>query len=148
MRIAAPGSTPVGFSRAKSRATYRWTSQPNLNWSSISEPLPVAIGYGRSDWSTKLIRGLTSEAAAGFRSRRGPSHDSTLVTPHNAPFSTYKAARVHLGSQRRGCCRVAVRHARAAGRDAGGRIPPPLIARRLPLACISPGLERRGLHRG
>src|SRR5262249_34571467 len=47
-------------------------------------------GYGRSDWSTKLIRGLTSEAPAGFRSRRGPSHDSTLVTPHNAPFSTYK----------------------------------------------------------
>ena len=47
-------------------------------------------GYGRSDRSTKLIRGLTSEAAAGFRSRRGPSHDSTFVTPHNAPFSTYK----------------------------------------------------------
>src|SRR5262249_58201978 len=38
-------------------------------------------------------------AAAGFRSRRGPSHDSTLVTPHNAPFSTYKAARVHIASQ-------------------------------------------------
>src|SRR5262245_60932410 len=95
MRIAAPGSTPVGFSRAKSRATYRWTSQPNLNWSSISEPLPVAIGYGRGDRSTKLIRGLTSEAPAGFRSRRGPSHDSTLVTPHNAPFSTYKAPRFH-----------------------------------------------------
>src|SRR5262245_42297953 len=36
-------------------------------------------GYGRSDWSTKLIRGLTSEAAAGFRSRRGPSHDSTTI---------------------------------------------------------------------
>src|SRR5262249_47298846 len=35
---------------------------------------------------------VTSEAAAGFRSRRGPSHDSTLVTPHNAPLSTYKAA--------------------------------------------------------
>src|SRR5262249_60578345 len=52
-------------------------------------------GYGRSDWSTKLIRGLTSEAAAGFRSRRGSSHDSTLVTPHNAPFSTYKEAGVH-----------------------------------------------------
>ena len=47
-------------------------------------------GYGRSDWSTKLIRGLTSETPAGFRSRRGPCHDSTLVAPHNAPFSTYK----------------------------------------------------------
>src|SRR5215469_7219754 len=33
-------------------------------------------------------------AAAGFQSRRGPNHDSILVTPHNAhnaPFSTYKA---------------------------------------------------------
>src|SRR6185437_2193955 len=50
---------------------------------------------GRSDWSTKLIRGLTSEAAAGFRSRRGLSYDdSAPVTPHNAPFPTYKAARV------------------------------------------------------
>src|SRR5258708_23404931 len=52
-------------------------------------------GYGRIDWSTKLIRGLTSEAAAGFRSRRGPNHDSTFVTPHNAPFATYKAAEVN-----------------------------------------------------
>src|SRR5262249_24115064 len=70
-------------------------------------------GYGRSDWSTKLIRGLTSEAAAGFRSRRGPSHDSTLATPHNAPFSTYKAARVHIAARRRDRC-VAARGARAA----------------------------------
>ena len=53
-------------------------------------------GYGRSDWSTKLIRGLTSEAAAGFQSRRGLNHDdSDPVTPHNAPFPTYKEARVH-----------------------------------------------------
>src|SRR4029453_11320956 len=59
-------------------------------------------GYGRGDWSTKLIRGLISEAAAGFRSRLGPSHDSTLVTPHNAPFSTYKTARVHHAPGRRG----------------------------------------------
>src|SRR5258708_22113331 len=59
-------------------------------------------GYGRIDWSTKLIRGLTSEAAAGFRSRRGPNHDSTFVTPHNAPFATYKAARVHHAARRRG----------------------------------------------
>jgi len=51
------------------------------------------FGYGRSDWSTKLIRGLTSEAAAGFRSRRGLSYDdSAPVTPHNAPFPTYKTA--------------------------------------------------------
>jgi hypothetical protein len=25
-------------------------------------------GYGRNDWSTKLMRGVTSEAAAGFQS--------------------------------------------------------------------------------
>jgi hypothetical protein len=55
------------------------------------------FGYGRSDWSTKLIRGLTSEAAAGFRSRRGLSYDdSAPVTPHNAPFPTYKAAGSHV----------------------------------------------------
>jgi hypothetical protein len=72
-------------------------------------------GYGRSDRSTKLIRGLTSEAAAGFRSRRGPTHDSTLVTPHNAPFSTYKAALIHYAAHRRGG--VAARGARAAGRS-------------------------------
>ena len=72
-------------------------------------------GYGRSDWSTKLIRGLTTEAPAGFRSRRGPSHDSTLVTPHNAPFSTYKAPRVHHAVRRRGlACPLA---ARAQRRD-------------------------------
>src|SRR5262249_54318387 len=55
------------------------------------------------DWSTKLIRGLTSEAAAGFQSRRGLNHDdSAPVTPHNAPFPTYKAARVHHSARRRG----------------------------------------------
>ena len=59
-------------------------------------------GYGRSGWSTKLIRGLTSETPAGFRSRRGPCHDSTLVAPHNAPFSTYKTPRVHHADRRRG----------------------------------------------
>jgi len=46
-----------------------------------------------------------------------PSHDSTLVTPHNAPFSTYKEARVHLTSWQRGG--LAARGARAAvGADA------------------------------
>src|SRR5262249_35041132 len=78
------------------------------------------FGYGRSDRSTKLTRGLTSETAAGFRSRRGPSHDSTLVTPHNAPFPTYKAAPVHHAARRRG--RVSARGARAADGNAGGRV--------------------------
>ena len=53
------------------------------------------FGDGRSDRSSKLIRGLVTEAAAGFRSRRGLSYDdSALVTPHNAPFPTYKVARI------------------------------------------------------
>ena len=110
-------------------------------------------GYGRSDWSTKLIRGLTSEAAAGFRSRRGPNYDSTFVTPHNAPFATYKAARVHHGSRRRGG--VAARGARAAAERCGaigvaddciaasdpeGR----LVARRSARACRSSAGRRAG----
>src|SRR5262249_13746720 len=79
-------------------------------------------GYGRSDWSTKLIRGLTSEAAAGFQSRRGLNHDeSAPVTPHNAPFPTYKAAPVHHASGRRGG-RVAIRGERAAAGDASDRL--------------------------
>src|SRR5262249_43174278 len=74
-------------------------------------------GYGRSDWSTKLIRGLTSEAPAGFQSRRGLNHDdSAPVTPHNAPFPTYKAPHVHRAAWRR--CRVAGRGARAASGEA------------------------------
>ena len=58
-------------------------------------------GYGRSDWSTKLTRGLISEAPAGFRSRRGLSYDdSAPVTPHNAPFPTYKASVVRYFQER------------------------------------------------
>src|SRR5262249_2147122 len=41
--------------------------------------------------SAKLTRGLISETPAGFRSRRGLNYDdSAPVTPHNAPFPTYK----------------------------------------------------------
>ena len=49
-------------------------------------------GNGRSDWSTKLIRGLKAEAAAGFQSRRERCREPTPVTPQYAAFSTYKAA--------------------------------------------------------
>src|SRR6516165_10022785 len=50
-----------------------------------------------------LAVGNQPEAAAGFQSRRGLSHDdSAPVTPHNAPFQTYKAARVHHAARRRG----------------------------------------------
>jgi hypothetical protein len=50
-------------------------------------------GYGRSDWSTKLTRGLSAKAVAGFQSRRALRHDAAPVTPQYAAFSTYKAAR-------------------------------------------------------
>src|SRR5262245_13341344 len=44
------------------------------------------FGYGRSDRSSKLIRGLESETPAGFRARRGFGHDPAPVTPDNALF--------------------------------------------------------------
>ena len=47
-------------------------------------------GNGRSGWSTKLIRGLKAEAAAGFQSRRGRCREPTPVTPQYAAFPTYK----------------------------------------------------------
>src|SRR6516164_7911509 len=59
-------------------------------------------GNGRSDWSTKLIRGLKAEAAAGFQSRRERCSEPTPATPQYAAFSTYKAARVHNASGWRG----------------------------------------------
>ena len=52
-------------------------------------------GNGRNGWSTKLIRGLKAEAAAGFQSRRERCREPTPVTPQYAAFPTYKAARVH-----------------------------------------------------
>src|SRR6516162_8912376 len=80
------------------------------------------FGYGRSDRSTKLIRGLISETPAGFWSRRGLSYDdSAPVTPHNAPFPTYKTPRVHHPDRRRGDV-VAARDTRAAAGDAGDRV--------------------------
>ena len=53
-------------------------------------------GNGRSGWSTKLIRGLKAEAAAGFQSRRERCREPTPVTPQYAAFTTYKAADVRL----------------------------------------------------
>jgi hypothetical protein len=55
--------------------------------------------------------------------------------------------RVHLRSRRRGGS-VAVRGARSTAGDAGDWVPPSLFARGFPPACIPPGLERGGLHRG
>src|SRR5215467_12162445 len=53
-------------------------------------------GNGRSGWSTKLIRGLKAEAAAGFQSRRERCREPTPVNPHYAALATYKAAHVRF----------------------------------------------------
>jgi hypothetical protein len=49
------------------------------------------FGNGRNDWSAKLVRGLSAEAAAGFQSRRRRSREPTPVNPHYAAFATYPA---------------------------------------------------------
>src|SRR5262249_19028427 len=96
-------------------------------------------GYGRSDRSTKLIRGLTSEAPAGFQSRRGLSYDdSAPVSPHSAPFPTYKAPQVHHAS--RGCgCRLAAGGARAATGNAGDTAvrAAPAATKTIPIVCVT-----------
>src|SRR3974390_507417 len=75
------------------------------------------FGNGRSDWSTKLTRGLEAEAAAGFQSRRGRCREPTPVTPQYATFQTYKAAGVHHNHGRCGGD-LADGRTRAAGRSA------------------------------
>src|ERR1700746_1184617 len=78
-------------------------------------------GNGRSGWSTKLIRGLKAEAAAGFQSRRERCREEpTPVTPQYAAFSTYKAARGHHGS-RVHCDRLAARSACPSVKNTSGR---------------------------
>ena len=57
-------------------------------------PLQLS-GNGRSDRSTWLIHGLSTEAAAGFRSRREQCREPAPVTFQYAAFETYKAARIH-----------------------------------------------------
>src|SRR6516162_884099 len=64
-----------------------------------------------------------AEAAAGFQSRRGLSHDdSAPVTPHNAPFQSYKA-----GFESRVC--FAAGNVKKRPAEAG------LFTRGLPLGC-------------
>ena len=58
-------------------------------------------GYGRSDRSSKLTRGLTTKPPAGFRPRRERCREPTLVTSHYASFASYKPPRVHFATQRR-----------------------------------------------
>src|SRR6516225_8815783 len=104
-------------------------------------------GNGRSGWSTKLIRGLKAEAAAGFQSRRERCREPTPVTPQYAAFSTYKAARGHHVT--RECVSVVVVGKSATASDAGDR----LSQQRLRSAIcklrrrLSRGFERDWLHR-
>jgi hypothetical protein len=60
-----------------------------------SDPADAARSRRRGDrMSSKLIRGLRSKRAAGFRSRRGRYDEPTPITPHDASFASYKAAGV------------------------------------------------------
>src|SRR5262249_14035963 len=105
------------------------------------------FGYGRSDRSTKLTRGLISETPAGFRSRRGLSYDdSAPVTPHNAPFPTYKTPGVHHAGRRRGG--VAARGASAAVDKDPYRYHEHPTSHVTNLRCIRPTPARTRIYRG
>src|SRR3954465_10006753 len=96
--LATEKPVPCGSSNTSSRSCD--TSIPPKHCSIILASLPCCSGLGpwqlcgngRNDWSTKLIRGLVTEAATGFQSRRGPGREPTPVIPHYAPFRTYKTA--------------------------------------------------------
>src|SRR3974390_1563478 len=107
------------------------------------------FGNGRSDWSTKLTRGLEAETAAGFQSRRGRCREPTPVTPQYATFQTYKAARVHHACRRCGGG-MAARGRRAAADDAGDWISEQHIVERLYALsdCLSRRTTRGRLCRG
>src|SRR5262249_42413069 len=83
------------------------------------------------------------ETPAGFRSRRGLSYDdSAPVTPHNAPFPTYKTPRVHHVA-RRGSGRVAAYRTRpAAERHAALHLLRECISRRAGGTCTPRGVSR------
>src|SRR5215211_1223428 len=80
----SPG-VPIGCRSPRKRGPYSMPIHRQL------------FGYGRSDRSSKAIRGIASETAAGVRSRREMSNDdnSSPVSSHNAPFPSYKTARFH-----------------------------------------------------
>src|SRR5262245_13176731 len=83
--------------------TCRSSGRPSLIWLSTWSRLGRSASPCHRRYSPAPLRGLTSEAPAGFQSRRGLSYDdSAPVSPHNAPFPTYKAPRVHHASRRRG----------------------------------------------
>ena len=64
----------------------------------------------------------TAEAATGFQSRRGRCHEPTPVTPHYAPFPTYKKAGGPVSAERRSSCLAARRSRAAADQDPARRI--------------------------
>jgi hypothetical protein len=73
-----------------------------VRFMAVAIVLPIGTGYGRSDWSTKLHSRSDIRGGCGLLVTTGLSHDdSAPVTPHNAPFQTYKAARVHITARRR-----------------------------------------------
>ena len=99
--ISSCQNQPMGAARAaekdrRARAAAEQAEQQRLAAARAEEERERSCSASsllRRALGAKLTRGLISEAAAGFRSRRGLSYDdSAPVTPHNAPFPTYKVA--------------------------------------------------------
>src|SRR5215208_4417137 len=108
---------------------------------------PSRRGNGRNGWSTKLIRGLVTEAATGFQPRWGRCREPTPITPHYAPFPTYKAAGAHRGARRDGG--LVARSACAATGDGGDRLAGQRFTRALcgSTAGLPPRLEGDWIYR-
>src|SRR6516164_11273923 len=104
---APPGLPPnMSYYRGAQPDDFRSGSPwPDANFEIVRKTAEIFPGFFvlTTVRSTKLTRGLISETPAGFRSRRGLNYDdSAPVTPHNAPFPTYKTPRVHHAARRRG----------------------------------------------
>jgi hypothetical protein len=90
-RHAVPTAVTVGPNNVIDYAKREHLRKPFLadagscpgNYSGMEEATGAPSSF--ADWG--------SEAAAGFRSRRGRYREPTPVIPHYAPFASYKAAR-------------------------------------------------------
>ena len=96
--LAVPGTAPVvmamvsdpivlGFVDNLSRPTGRVTGVANMIHDLAQKRLALLKE------AAPAVRG--TEAATGFQPRRGQCREPTPVTPHYAPFPTYKAAGGH-----------------------------------------------------
>jgi hypothetical protein len=102
--------------RARSRRSARSRLRLSAEHAAARPTRPTRCRcYPPKSAAGEVIRGLSTEAAAGFQSRRGRWRESTPVNPHYAAFATYKAARVHYAPWWHHGCMAACR-ARTAGR--------------------------------